>query len=310
MKNHVHLSFPPNVVRRLRTQVSAKFPGLKVGAPFIHREMFDYARSCGQESRMPALCVSAYPQLLQNVLNYGSSRFEVPQVALPPLRGELLALGLKPPRPEISVVAVVPCLLACNNDQAPGIEDWEDLCHPEFKGILGVPPLDTPLPYLISSFLKGRYGMRAQAPLSRMDTASIPLDINRRVDEGALAAGLLIPAFSRSFRSGRGRMVWPTTGAIAVPLIACIGKDAPPEAHDALAYLLSYEIQSFLSQDGDMVPVRADIRGFEELEATRWRLIWPGWDQVIGLADPMTDTLLNMDADIKSRCKTASEDRQ
>ncbi|OPY59382.1 MAG: hypothetical protein A4E57_04725 [Syntrophorhabdaceae bacterium PtaU1.Bin034] len=294
MSNHVHLALPPNVARHVRAEFAARFPRLAVGAPDLHREMFDVALHCG-DTPPPALVVSAYPQLIQNVLHFGPSRFATFREGLPPLRSELADLGLEPPCPELKVVAVIPCLMICNNDAVPEMNDWEDLCDSRFSHFLGTPPPDTPLPYLVAAFLRGRYGARALAPLSRLDTKSIPLDINKRVDTGELGAGVLIPAFGRSFRNKGARMIWPRSGAIAVPLIACMSSDAPEEAHGALAYLLSEEMQAYLALLGGLVPARAGTPGFPELDAAGWKLIWPGWNGLLETADDMTAALVAPD---------------
>lgn len=294
MNAHVHLAIPPNIARRVRAELAAQFPGLTVGAPDLHREMFDFARQCG-EAPPPALSVSAYPQLVQNVLRFGASRFATPHAELPPLRPELESLGIQPPSPKLRVIAVVPCVLACNDVKVPILNDWEDLCGSGFRGILGTPPLDTPLPYVLSAFLEARFGERSQAVLSRLDTDSTPLDINKRVAAGDLDAGVLIPSFGRAFRNGGARVVWPKSGAIAVPLVACIGVDAPEVAHEAMACLLSAEMQTYLSLSGGLVPVRAGVSGFHELEEAGWNLAWLGWDALLGVASTMAAILKEED---------------
>ncbi len=290
MKHRVHLALPPNVVRHVHNEFAHRFPALGVDSPGLHREMFDFALTCGK-GRPPALSVSAYPQLTQNVLHFGSSAFSSPKILLPPLRSELVSLGLAPPCNELTVVAVVPCLLIGNAEAAPTLDDWQDLCNLDDISIIGIPPLDTPLPYLVAAFLETQYGERANRAISRFDTTSMPLDINKRVASGEFAAGVVIPAFGRSFRTGCARMVWPRSGALAVPLVACVGADAPEEAHRALDYLLSPEMQSYLASSGGLVSIRADVSGFPELEAADWGLIWPGWDELLHIGDVMNAIL-------------------
>lgn len=291
MNSVVHLAIPPNIARHTRSQFTKRFPGLSIGTPDIHMEMYQTAATCGA-IQPPALTVSAYPQLVDNILQYGASSFSVPNRPLPLLRSELVALGMTPPSPLITIVSVVPCVLACNNSTAAEVQDWEDLCTDKLKGVFATPPPDTPLPYLFSAFMSHTFGDRSDRMLERLDTTGTPLDINKRVDAGNLAAGLLIPAFGRSYRKQNARMVWPRSGALAVPLIATLAADASDEAHEALAYLLSSEVQSYFSLQGGLVPVTADVAGFPELEATGWQLLWPGWDALHDIAETMTSQIL------------------
>jgi hypothetical protein len=287
MNRRIHLAVPPNIARKTRSEIAARFPAMEVGAPATHMEMYSFARTCG-ESPPPALSVSAYPQLARNVLGRaGNGRFRAPRGNLPALRPELAALGIEPPCPELLLIAVAPCVLVSNMQLLSGLEDWEDLCGPDVPAGVGTPPRDTPLPYLLEHYLKASYGK----PASGLDTRSAPLDINKRVDRGDLAAGVLIPAFGRAFRDGGARMVWPRSGALAVPLAACLGGDSPPEADDVLEYLLSHEFQTFLAESGGLVPVRAGVPGFPELDDAGWRLNWPGWDTLLTVAETMNRML-------------------
>lgn len=292
MNTHVHLAIPPNIARHIRSEFAKRFPGLSIGAPDIHMEMYQTAATCGA-MQPPALTVSAYPQLIDNILQYGASSFSIPNRPLPPLRSELAALGMTPPSPLITIVSVVPCVLTCNNSSAAEVQDWEDLCGDKLKGTFATPPFDTPLPYLFSTFMSHTFGAGSDRMLEGIDTTSTPLDINKRVDAGDLAAGLLIPAFGRSYRKQNARMVWPRSGALAVPLIATLTADAPDEAHEALTYLLLAEVQSYFSLQGGLVPVIDDVAGFPELEATGWQLLWPGWEMLHSVADTMTAHILS-----------------
>lgn len=288
MNRTVYMAIPPNIARHTRTELERLFPDLDLAAPDIHREMYDFAATFGQGD-LPALAVSAYPQMVVNALALsGTGRLGLPGPGLPLLRLELAALGLAPPVAELVVIAVVPCVLAVNSSRQ-SIADWGDLLKPDLRGRVGVPPRDTPLPYLVEAYLSGLQA--GQTVDGLLDTRSTPLDINKRVDSGDLAAGVLIPAFGRAYRGGGASMVWPRSGALAVPLVACLRGDAPSAAHSVLEYLLSFEFQSFLASSGGIVPVRDDVPGFRELNEASWNLIWPGWAAVQTVAQTM-DTAL------------------
>ncbi len=68
------------------------------------------------------------------------------------------------------------------------------------------------------------------------------------------------------------------------PLLREPGRIGVPPLDTPLPFLLSAELQDPLSGNGGMAPVVAGINGFAELEAARWRLIWPGWEMNACLA--------------------------
>jgi ABC-type Fe3+ transport system substrate-binding protein len=140
------------------------------------------------------------------------------------------------------------------------------------------------MPYLAEAVLRKLAGDGADHLLSILDTASNPIDINKRLGRGELKAALIIPAFARTFREGAARMIWPASGALAVPLLACIAAEAPPEAHEILAWLLSGEVQRDIVVEGVIAPVLDGVSGFEELEENAWNLYWPGWDMLLEVA--------------------------
>ncbi|ADK84565.1 hypothetical protein Deba_1197 [Desulfarculus baarsii DSM 2075] len=279
----VHLSVPPNIARHLRQEIAARFPGARIDGPPLHAEMHAFARGLAREEP-PALAISPYPQLAASVLAAASGTFVPLARDVAPLAPELDALGLTPPAPELTLISVSPVALIANNRHLPELSDWADLCRPDLPAPLGCPPSDTPLPYLLEIFFSDRFGRAARPLLDTLDTQSNPLDINKRVDSGELAAGVILPALGRTFRLGGGRLVWPRSGALAIPMLACLSAQAPDEAHDIVAYLLSEQCQAFLSISGGLAPSRAGVPAFAELAACEWALIWPGWQTLLEVA--------------------------
>ncbi|MDR1124631.1 MAG: ABC transporter substrate-binding protein [Deltaproteobacteria bacterium] len=274
----LYLNFPPNVLRGARENISRRYPGATVLAPEVHEEMYEFASMFGRKE-VPSLTVTAYPQILHHLGALSrAGRMAVLPSGLPPLRKELAALDMAPPLREFCIVAVVPGIIGVSAGLKSAIRDWADLCSPDFPGLVGCPPKNTPLPYLAANILRRVVGERAENLLARLDTASNPIDINKRLARNELSAALLIPAFTRTFRGGDGKMVWPASGALAIPMLACLSASAPPEASEVLAYILSEEFQQAISHDGLLVPVRESVPGFEELEANQWNMHWAGWD--------------------------------
>lgn len=284
MNKDVYLVMPPNITRRAREIIQERFPDAALYAPDTHPDMFNFANKFGQE-QIPALTVNAYPQVAYNVERLSKEGlFGIPSANLPPLRRELTGLGLAPLVPEQVVICVIPFIIAASARLEHKLEDWADLCAPDFPGPVGCPPRDTPLPYLLEAVVRHFAGDQAQNLLNKLDLDSMPIDLNKRIASGELNAAVVLPAFARSFRNGAGRMIWPRSGAMAVPLLATLNADANPVAHQILAFLLSEEFQGVLVKDGVLVPAIAGVPAFEELEDNDWNLFWPGWETVLDIA--------------------------
>ncbi len=291
MNTRIYLALPPNIMRRARETISTRWPKVEIGIPGTHPEMFTFAssfRHLGQTGESPALTVTAYPQMARHAASLArQGLLDLPSRNLPPLRDELAALGLSPPVPHLRVVAVVPGVLAASAELTHPLSDWASLCDPDFPGPIGCPPADTPMPYLLRAVLGELYGEAARGLFSKLDTSSNPIDINKRIAQNELSAAVIIPGFARAFRGGSGRMIWPASGALAIPLLACLSADAPVAAHEILAFLLSEEFQGPMLRDGALSPGISDVTGFAELEEHSWKLYWPGWELLLRVAGEM-----------------------
>lgn len=287
LNNHIYLVLPPNILRRAREVILRKFPAVQLEAPDTHAEMLAFSVRFG-ETPIPGLTVSAYPPvLLHGAALEKKGALGMPDPLLPPLREELAALGMTPPLSAFRVVAAVPVVMAASAALSHPLKDWIDLCAPDFPGPIGCPPADTPLPHLAEAVLRDKAGDQVETFLKKLDLDSNPIDLNKRIAAGQLAAALIIPAFARTFRAGSGRMIWPDSGAIAIPLLACLSADAAPVAHDILNWLLSDEFQHVMVSDGAIVPVVSGTPGFDELAENHWNLLWPGWDGILSAARRM-----------------------
>ncbi|MCJ2163401.1 MULTISPECIES: ABC transporter substrate-binding protein [unclassified Pseudodesulfovibrio] len=285
--NSVYLAIAPNILRKTVQDLSRMDFDLDLIPPQTHQEMLDFSVAYGNNGSVPGLSMCAYPQFLHNVLQHQSTgTLAALPDSLPPMRRELTALGMAEPSRHFRVVCFVPFVIAASTGLNPPVEDWEDLCRPEIAEHVAVPPHDTPMPDLFDTMMRTLYGQRAEAVIAAKNTDYTPLDINKRIDSGEFLAGLNIPAFSRTYREGNGRMVWPRSGAWAVPLMVTIRRDASPDATRFLHYLLSNEYQTYLADSGCLVPVVEGIPWFTEMADNNGRLQWPGWDALAALGRP------------------------
>lgn len=277
---------PPNVVRKATSDLEKTLPGLNLVPHNTHGELDRYfADDFGTPYLTHDLTVTAYPAAVAPAKNIaGSGLFRPMPDHLPPMRPMLTDQGMAEPNAFIKVIAFVPLVYIHHKSLQPPLESWEDLCSPVLHGKVVCPPLDTPMPALSRAFLTELYGEKGLAAATAFRPEMYPLDINKAVDDGQYLAGLVIPSFGRTFRNNGGVMVWPSEGAVAIPLMAMLKKDAGDEALQALDYLLSEEFQDFLGNSGVLIPVREGASLPPEAQPPR-KIIWPGWEKLTNLGE-------------------------
>lgn len=273
----VFMVLPPNVVRRTDSEVNRLFPAVQLRPHHTHGEMDRYfSLEFGRPEFTADLTVSAYPQALAAAA--ASDIFAPRPGDLPPLRPELARAGLGDAPPEVIIIGVVAVIFIHHLGLTSPPRAWGDLTKDEYLGKVVTPPHDTPMPALFRHYLEAHYGQRGAAAADALHAELYPLDINKAVDEGRYAVGMAIPAFGRTFRNASARMVWPAEGAVAVPVMAFLRRDASPDARRVLDYLLSDPYQDYLSTTGLICPAVASAPPFDELKENQWRLLYSGWE--------------------------------
>lgn len=294
MPHMIQFAAPPMLSRRLRSDIEAAFPDHRLAPPGTHLEMFEAAIGYGQSPQTtPVLTISAYPQLLNRVMEDGAAVAPLSGLDLPPVRSELVRAGLSIPHPGVALIAAVPLVLAINRKQASDVKGWDDL-RPfvEEGGRVATPPDDTPLPYLLSSFLAAQWGKSEIEIRARFDCQSPPQEINKRLGRGEAAIGLLPPAFCRNAREGAIELVWPVDGPLVAPIVAVMSPGAPPETGAVLRALLSAEYQRVFSDLGAMIPVIDGIPEPLEMTEAGWVLQQTRWPAFLDVGRIMTSQLL------------------
>lgn len=304
MRHVIDFAAPPMLARRLRADIEAAFPDFRLSPPYIHFEMFEAARGYGRSGGdRAAMMVTAYPQLLNRVVEEGAPVASLAGLGLPPLRAELVRAGLAPPHPDVALIAAVPLVLAVDRRQAPEVEGWDDL-RPllEAGKTVAAPPDDTPLPYLLAAFLSRRWGMDMAAVRSMLDRRSSPLEINKRLASGDVAAGLLPPAFCRNARAGAVDLIWPKGGPLIAPIFAVIAPDAPDEARAVFRALFAPEMQRVFAELGGMLPVVDGVPGPMEVNGAGWDLQPTCWPVLLDVGRRMTRQLVRGSAEEATPC--------
>ncbi len=283
MTTTLHLAIPPNIARQVLSEIQAAFPGASIRPPQNHDEMSDFFGNVfGNKEKTADLTLTAYPSALARAARHESVFAPIPQ-DLPGMRRELLDIGLKEPGPSFKVIAAVTMMIIHHSSVDPPPKGWADLCREDMAGQVVIPPHNTPAPALYAHYLERLCGENGKKAAACAQAKLFPQDINKTVDEGAYKAGMVFPAFARTFRLGMAKAVWPEEGAVVIPLLAFLKRGAGEEAVEVLRAFLSKEIQTIIAENGLFCPVREDVSLFDEMLHNGAGLMWSGWDNYMAL---------------------------
>lgn len=275
----IHLAIPPNIVRKTADDLKQMFPGISVRPHQTHPEMDAFfSRDFGEPEKTADLTLTAYPAALANRRGEpGGGCFEAIPLNLPGQRRLLRDAGFTENTPYYRVVAVVTLVIIANRQTDPFPKTWADLCREDIRDRVVIPPGETPAPALYAYYMEKFHGEAGRLAAEKVNKTLLPQEINHGVDRGDYAAGMVFPAFARTFRNNGAAMVWPEEGALTLPLLAFLKKGAPHLAKEVLAHVMGLEYQTFLAQSGLFCSMREDVPLFDELENNRDRLNWMGW---------------------------------
>lgn len=283
----IHLAIPPNIVRKTTDDLKQKFPGIRVRPHQTHPEMSDFfANQFGDPEKTADLTLTAYPSALANQIDEADGGiFQAMPHGLPPLKQRLEDIGFGEATPYYKVVAVVTLVIIANKEASPFPLSWKDLSSEKLRDRVVIPPKETPAPALYGYYMNKFFGQEGLGASIAAHKTLLPQEINNAVDKGEYAAGMVFPAFARTFRNNGAKMVWPKEGALTLPLLAFLKKGAPDLAKDVLEHVVGTQYQTFLTKSGLFCSVREDVPEFDELKNKENTLNWMGWPNYCGMAD-------------------------
>jgi len=288
MSTTLHLAIPPNIARQTLWEIQSAFPGVAIRPPQNHDEMSDFFGNVfGDEERTADLTLTVYPSALSRAVQQEKIFAPVPK-DLPGMRKELVDIGLKEPMDHFKVVAAVTMMIIHHETVHPPPKGWADLCREDLEGQVVIPPHNTPAPALFAHYLEKLCGEKGKRAAATVHAKLFPQDINKAVDEGVYKAGMVFPAFARTFRLGKAKALWPEEGAVVIPLLAFLKRGAHEDALKVLRAFFSRQIQSIVAENGLFCPAVEDVPLFSEMVQNGSRLLWSGWDQYMALGSGET----------------------
>ncbi|NLV26176.1 MAG: ABC transporter substrate-binding protein [Methanomicrobiales archaeon] len=124
-------------------------------------------------------------------------------------------------------------------------------------------------------------GDKAEKLFESIVLDGLPIDVNKKVNEGIFDIGIVSLPFSRASRDQNVTLCWPEEGAFALPQVLIQKNGASEEALRVSNYLLSEDAQKFISDVGVMIPVNPVVPLPREVEENNMSLYWKGWDWFI-----------------------------
>jgi ABC-type Fe3+ transport system substrate-binding protein len=173
----------------------------------------------------------------------------------------------------IQPLFLAPLILIANGDLENPPLGWRDLAD-RFTGKVIAPSAETPAAILFKAVMRE---MGANPFCEKLTCSGLPVDVIMSVNGGLFDVGIIPLPFARYNIAKNAKPVYPREGALVLPQIALVKKDAGSAAKETIDYLFSANIQRFFSQLGGMVPMREGIPIPKEVEKMNVNLYWKGW---------------------------------
>jgi hypothetical protein len=168
-----------------------------------------------------------------------------------PLRKELSDIGFSDSEGYIHPFAVVPFAMFYNRNVLSEAElpaTWKDLLTPRWQGKILMPDAFRIVSVVIKAFLQADFPEEFGQFSKNFIQQGSPPEVVSAVDEGRYPIGITNIAFARISRHKNTRIIWPRDGLFCMPQVMVFRKDAPAPILEIGDYLMSREIQDFLSR--------------------------------------------------------------
>jgi len=282
LKSKIQIFVPVNIGRNLDSLLKRMAPDAEFITPSSSAEelkLFNEIFSAGNREEIPELIVTLHPEILKHLDEIENSGFYLPlPVQFPALRSELVQAGFDGASAFLKPLLITPLIMLVNSDLEQPPQSWANLLDRRFYGKVLAPEIDTPVSVVFQQIMKEISGDNTAPFLDKMVYSGLPFDVIMGVNKGFYDVGLLPLPFARYNVGKNLKMVWPQEGAIALPEMMFIRKDASEDTLKVAEYLLGKNIQRFFSQLGGLIPVLDGIPFPVEVKQNNNNLYWKGWD--------------------------------
>jgi hypothetical protein len=276
MSRLIDVGLPVSVARVLARNLQAVAPDEQIAVRRVQEA--EHEPHPLDEEGIPDLTITHQISIMRNrEAMVSSGYYETFDGLLPEMRSDLKARGFDEPTGYFKPICFVPLVIIHNRRVRDPPTSWEDLLDRRWKGRIGVPS-PVILKKLVTFYAKNLFGGEADRLFDNVVSEGLPIDVNLKVDDGSLDVGIVSLPFARSSRNGNVSLCWPGEGALPLPEVLICKKGAGDAALRVGEYLLSDDVQRYISDVGIMVPVNPGIPLPREVEENGLNFFWKGWD--------------------------------
>lgn len=230
---------------------------------------------------IPELALTHQLSILKNRDDIvASGEYELLGDRLPSMRTDLQQLGFEDPSGYFKVMCLVPIVIIYNRELTNPPKSWADFMDMRWKGRIGAAS-----PKIFRKVVQFYMGELIEGDvndlLEDIVYKGVHIDINHAVDNGELDIGIVPLPFAKSSRKNNVCMQWPQEGALCLPQILVHKKGIKDDALKISEYLLSDEVQKYVSKVGMLIPVNPNASLPTDLVENKLNIFWKGWDWFI-----------------------------
>lgn len=288
MQNKIFIFVPINIGRNLESLLKRKAPNTEFITPSSSSEELKYFADIFEnpvKENLPELIVTLQPEILKY--------FEKPEVkqhyshfgdTYPALRNDLKEHKLNSTMPFVKPLLFAPIIMLVNKDVKNPPKTWKDLLDSRFHGKVLAPDAQTPVSTAFKFMLDEIAEEKSTTEFCKnMKYSGLPFDVITGINKGFYDVGLLPLPFARYNMGKNLTTVIPNDGAIILPEMMFLRKDASPETLEVAKDLFGKNIQRFFSQLGALIPVIEEIPLPVEIKKNL-NFYWKGWSWYRNLA--------------------------
>ena len=287
MQSKIFIFVPINIGRNLESLLKRKAPNTEFITPSSSSEELKYFADIFEnpvKEELPELIVTLQPDILKYFEKDAVKKHYIDFASdFPELRADLKAMDLDSSMSFVKPLLYTPIIMLVNKDVKNPPRSWKDLLDSRFHGKVLAPDAQTPVSIAFNFLIKDiANGRSTDEFFNTMKYSGLPFDVITGVNKGFYDVGLLPLPFARYNIGKNLETLIPEEGAIILPEMMFIRKDASPGTIEVAKYLFGKNIQRFFSQLGALIPVIEEIPLPVEIKE-EMNFYWKGWNWYKGL---------------------------
>ncbi len=287
MKKRIEIGLPVSVARVLTPRIEKLVPDYEVIPARLQQE--EQPPLPQEVEHIPDLVSTHQLSIMRNRdAMIASGHYTCLRGLLPEMRPDVQRLGFDDPTGCFHIVCVVPIVLVYGRSVQNPPSAWADLLDERWRGRVGGSSLDV-FRKLISFYANSLFGGDAERFMANLVLDGIPIDTNLHVDRGELDVGVMPLPFTQGARDKNIVVRWPQDGALCIPQVLIHKKGSFEETRQISEYLLSDQVQRYISETGHMIPVNPNVPLPPLVQENDLNLYWKGWDWFLEGLDPLYD---------------------